>query len=72
MCFKSRALHVCLLRQVETRWCRGTCERCCKKRCDCSAGYARVLCALFAFAVALRDPYYCVTVYFIGCVDSIP
>jgi CDP-diacylglycerol--inositol 3-phosphatidyltransferase len=31
-------------------------------------GYARVLCALFAFAVALRDPYYCVTVYFIGFV----
>lgn len=31
-------------------------------------GYARVVCALFAFAVALRDPYYCVVTYFIGFV----
>jgi CDP-diacylglycerol--inositol 3-phosphatidyltransferase len=31
-------------------------------------GYARVVCALFAFAVALRDPYYCVLTYFLGFV----
>ena len=31
-----------------------------------SAGYARVACALFSFAVALRNPYYCVVSYFLG------
>ena len=30
------------------------------------AGYARVVCALFAFAVAMRNPYWCITSYFIG------
>ena len=30
------------------------------------AGYARVVCALFAFAVAMRNPYWCITSYFVG------
>lgn len=31
-------------------------------------GYARVCCAMYAFASALRNPYHCVTAYFMGFV----
>lgn len=31
-------------------------------------GYARVLCAFYAFAVALYDPTQCFISYFLGCV----